>query len=68
MDKKYQDITIVDKNYHTIKLAVPRMSKLISIFFDEDAVIIHYVNNDGYYDIKNIAYEQLNNGFKLIID
>ena len=68
MDKKYQDITIVDKHYHTMALAIPRMSQLISIFFDDDAVRIHFVNNEGMYDTISIAYEQLTNGFKLIID
>ena len=68
MDKKYQDINIADKNDIYIKLLIPRGSHIISIFFDDDAVRIHYVNRDGMYDTTNIAYEQLTGGYKIVID
>lgn len=67
MDKNFQDIQVVDKNNRNAKLLIPRGCKIISIFFDDDAIRIHYVML-GYFSTTNIAYEQLKGGFKIVID
>lgn len=68
MNKNYQDVNLIDKNFRNMRLLIPRMSKLISIFFDDDVVRIHYVSNEGIYDTIDVGYEQLTNGFKIVID
>ena len=66
MDKKFQDLHVVDRHDRELFLVIPRECHIISIFFDDDAVRVHYVNK-GMFETMNIGYEQLAYN-KLIID
>lgn len=66
MDRHYQDLTIVNRYFFNELLVIPRCCHIISIFFDDDAVRVHYVD-DGHFKTTNIAYEQLKYR-KLVID
>lgn len=68
MNKIYQDITIVERLTRHETLVIPRGSHIISLFFDDDAIRVHYINPKGEFDTVNISYEQLTNGNKLVID
>lgn len=68
MDRKFQDISIVDKNFRDEKLVIPRESQIRTITFYKDNITIIYINSLGYHDVKTINYELLENGKKLVID
>ena len=68
MDRRFQDISIVDKHFRDSELLLPRGSKIRDIVFFENNITIFYYNNLGYYNVKTINYELLENGRKLVID
>lgn len=68
MDRKFQDISIVDKHFRDEELVIPRESQILSISFTKDYILIFYRNSLGYASIKHINYELLENGRKLVID
>lgn len=68
MDRRFQDISIVDKHFRDDELVIPRESKIMSISFQEDYILVFYINSLGYASIKHINYELLENGRKLVID
>lgn len=68
MDRRFQDISIVDKHFRDDELVIPRGSQIMSISFKENYIIVFYVDSFGYAKIKHINYELLENGRKLVID
>ncbi len=68
MDRKFQDISIANKNFRDEELVIPRGSQIRTITFYKDNITIIYINSLGYHDVKTINYELLENGRKLVID
>jgi len=67
MDRRFQDITIVDKHFRNEELVIPRGSTIKTILFLSDKIYIHYTHN-GFLQVAIIDYDQLENGKKLVID
>lgn len=68
MDKRFQDINVVDKEFKTMALVIPRGSHIKSISFQETRIQVSYVDNLGYVRLSYLEYEDLENGRKIVID
>lgn len=68
MDRRFQDINIVNKYFRDNELVIPRESQIKSISFKESCILVFFVDSLGYARIKHINYESLENGRKLVID
>lgn len=66
MNRHYQDLTIVNRNFFDISLVIPRGCHIIFIFFDVDYIRVHYFDKDVI-KTTSIDYEQLRYR-KLVID
>lgn len=67
MDRRFQDINIVDKHFIYEKLVIPRGSKITAILFLSDKIYIQYIHNN-FFQVGIIEFDELENYKKIVID